>query len=141
MFVLDTNVLSELMRAHPDSRVVEWLDNQQPLNLFTTAITQAELTYGIQLLPRGKKRLHIEAMAARMFADVFRNRVLSFDSKAAAAYGALAAARKVAGRPISPFDAQIAAIALAHGFAVATRNVRDFEIGSLKVLNPWEDSS
>jgi predicted nucleic acid-binding protein len=137
MIVLDTNVLSELMRATPEAAVVRWVNTRPAASLYVTSITQAEILHGIQLLPRGKRRDALAAAAAEMFEHDFAGRVLPFGSDAAVAYAGIAAARRRAGRPISGFDAQIAAIARTHDADLATRNVDDFEGCGIDVLDPW----
>ena len=137
MIVLDTNVLSELMKAEPAPSVVEWVSSQPASRLFITAITQGEILYGIGLLPEGKRRNRIAIVAPAMFAEDFNNRILAFNSDAAAAYADIAVARRSKGRRISQFDAQIAAIARSSGAAVATRNVADFEGCGVDLINPW----
>lgn len=138
MIVLDTNVVSELMRAAPNQAVVHWVAAQPMASLYTTSITQAEVLHGILLLPPGRRRSAVEAAAAAMFREDFAGRILAFGSDAAPPYARIAAQRRRAGRPISQFDAQIAAIAAAHGAAVATRNVADFDGCGVKVVDPWQ---
>src|SRR5262245_61930380 len=119
MIVLDTNVVSELMKVDPTERVVRWIAGRSPTSLCTTAITQAEILVGVQLLPRGKRRDALEQVADEIFDEDFEGRVFSFDSDAARAYARIMAARRRAGRPISQADAQIAAIARSLGFDLA----------------------
>jgi predicted nucleic acid-binding protein len=138
VIVLDTNVLSELMRSAPDVSVTNWVGAQSAANLFVTAITQAEILHGVLLLPRGRRRDAIEAAAEAMFEEDFAGRILPFGSLAAHAYAEIAAARRQSGRPISQFDAQIAAIAKSAGADVATRNVPDFEGCGIKGIDPWQ---
>ena len=138
MIVLDTNVLSELMRSVPDVSVTNWVATQSTANLFITTITQAEILHGVLLLPPGRRRDAIEAAADAMFEEDFAGRILPFSSLAAHAYAEIAVARRQAGRPISQFDAQIAAIAKSSGANVATRNVPDFEGCGIKVIDPWQ---
>lgn len=138
MIVLDTNVVSELMKAEPAAEVARWTAAQPATMLCTTSITQAEILHGILLLPTGKRRGALEAAAEAMFEEDFGGRVLPFGTEAARAYAQIAAQRRRAGRPISHFDAQIAAIALAARAAVATRNVSDYEGCGVQVINPWE---
>ncbi len=138
MILLDTNVLSELMRAEPAPRVVDWIAAQPAQGLFTTSITQAEILHGVMLLPPGKQRDAFEAAAQAMFADEFAGRILAFGADAALPYAYIAVDRRHAGRPISHFDAQIAAIARCSGAAIATRNVADFEGCGVEVVNPWD---
>lgn len=137
MIILDTNVVSELMRASPDESVQRWVASQPPAVLQVTSLTQAEILHAIQLLPAGKKRAAIQAAADAMFATEFGGRILPFASASAAEYARIAVDRRRAGRPISQFDAQIAAIARAERASIATRNVSDFEGCGVKVIDPW----
>ena len=137
MFVLDTNVVSELMREVPRREVLAWVDARARRDLFLTAITEAEVRTGIAILPAGRHRRHLTRAADRFFREMFANRVLPFDAPAARTYAAIAAGRRAAGRPIGQFDCQIAAIACCRGASLATRNVRDFEDTGIEVLNPW----
>lgn len=137
MIVLDTNVLSELMRAAPERAVELWLAAQPQASVFVSAITEAELRYGLALLPAGQRRSGLTLAVERMLTEDFNGRILPFDSPAAIGFAELAAARRLAGRPISQADAQIAAIARSRGAALATRNVADFEGCGLKIVNPW----
>ncbi len=138
MIVLDTNVLSELMRPAPSASVVRWMALQPAVDLYMTSITQAEILHGIVLLPSRKRRSAFEAAVEAMFNDDFDGRILAFGSDGARAYAHIAAERRRAGRPISHFDAQIAAIARSNGAAIATRNVADYDGCGVKVLNPWD---
>jgi predicted nucleic acid-binding protein len=140
VIVLDTNVLSELMKPAPASKVTSWARARPARDLYLSSITQAEILHGIMLLPKGRKRDAIEAAAASMFEIEFAGRVLAFSSDAATPYARIAVERRRAGRPISHFDAQIAAIALTHGATVATRNVDDFEHCGIAIANPWTES-
>lgn len=137
MIVLNTNVLSEAMRPKPDASVARWLEAAPPASLFTTAISEAELLYGAGLLAAGRRRQALEQALRQLFASDFAGRVLAFDAAAAQAFAAIAVARRRAGRPIATLDAQIAAIARAHGAAVATRNLADFDGCGVEVINPW----
>lgn len=137
MIVLDTNVISELLRPKPEGAVEAWLTDQPPASIFTTTITQAEILYGVRLFSDGKRKKELLAAIEPIFAEDFAGRVLPFDEDAADAYATLAVARRQAGRPISQFDAQIAAIAISRGAAVATRNVSDFAEIGVAVINPW----
>ena len=139
MIILDINVLSEVMKPAPSPRVLEWLANEPASGLFTTAITQAEILYGIELLPRGRRRAALESAVEAMFEEDFAGRVLPFDSDAARVFPKIAAARRASGRPLTQFDAQIAAIARVHHAVVATRNDADFEDCGVAVLNPWRE--
>jgi len=138
VIVLDTNVLSELMRPAPSERVVRWVAAQPATSLYTTSVTQAEILHGIMLLPSGRRRIALESAAEAMFSEDFGGRVLPFGSEAAHPYARIAAERRRAGRPISHFDAQIAAIARSAGAAIATRNVADYDACGVQVINPWE---
>ena len=140
MIILDTNVVSELMRATPHETVVKWVSAQPVAVLHITSITQAEILHGILLLPAGKKRSAIQAAADSMFATEFEGRILAFASDAAADYARIAADRRRSGRPISQFDAQIAAIARSQRASIATRNIPDFEGCGVKVIDPWISS-
>jgi toxin FitB len=137
VIVLDTNVLSEMMRLDPDSTVAAWISAHPASSLFTTTVTQAEILYGVKLLPLAKRRSGLETALSEMFATDFAGRVLPFDQAAAQAYAEIAAARRRAGRPIAQFDAQIAAIARSRDAGVATRNVADFEGCGIGLINPW----
>jgi predicted nucleic acid-binding protein len=137
MILLDTNVLSELMRPEPNVDVIRWVDNQFTSTLFTNAITRAEIELGMALLPEGKRKQTLTVLAQDMF-DKFPQRCLSFEELAAVHYGRIVASRIKIGRPISVEDAQIASIALANGLRLATRDEKDFaEIPDLFVINPW----
>lgn len=126
------------MKAAPAAGVVEWVASQPASRLFTTAVTQGEILYGIGLLPKGKRRNLIAIAAKAMFAEDFNDRILAFNSDAAAAYADIAVVRRSKGRPMSQIDAQIAAIARSTGAAVATRNVVDFESCGIDLVNPWQ---
>ena len=126
------------MKSVPNVAVRDWMALQPAANLFVTTITQAEILHGILLLPRGRRRDAIEAAAEEMFEQDFTGRLLPFGSLAAHAYAEIAVARRQSGRPISQFDAQIAAIAKSVGAGVATRNVPDFEGCGIKVIDPWQ---
>jgi toxin FitB len=138
MPLLDTNVVSELMKAAPDIGVLNWIDGLPRTELFVASITQAELLYGVALLPAGRRRDEIARAVNTVFSDLFRERVLPFDSAAASAYADIGASRRRAGRPISAFDAAIAAIARSRGAPLATRNLSDFEGCGLAVIDPWK---
>ena len=138
MFILDTNVVSELMRPVPDPAIASWVAERATSSLFLTAVTEAELRFGLAVMPPGKRREGLATGLERMLKTGFANRVLPFDSGAARAYAGIAAARRRGGRPISQADCQIAAIARVRGMAVATRNVRDFEQMEIEIFNPWE---
>ena len=136
MIVLDTNVVSEALQSAPAPAVARFLKSYRSEDLFTTSITEAEMRTGAALLPTGRRRRLLESELDRTFND-FGERLLAFGSAASRQYAAVQAARARAGRPIQPLDAQIAAIARAKAFSVATRNVRDFENCGVKVIDPW----
>jgi len=138
MIVLDTNVLSEAMRPRPSRQVLSWLEEQPASQLFTTAVTVAEIYYGIELLPKGKRRDSLLAAAEAVFAVDFRDRILAFDADAARIFSQIAARRRRSGRPISQSDAQIAAIVALHGATLATHNVADFENCGIRLFDPWQ---
>jgi predicted nucleic acid-binding protein len=137
MIILDTNVISEMMRPTPAPQVQAWFAANPASSLFTTALTKAEILYGLALLPAGKRRNGLHAAALSMFDEDLAGRVLPFDSEAASIYPALAAERRKAGKPISQLDAQIAAIARSRGAAVATRDSGDFADCGLMLVDPW----
>jgi predicted nucleic acid-binding protein len=139
VILLDTNVLSEAVKLVPSPAVLRWLAAQEPLSVYTTTITQAEILYGIEALPRGKRQTRLATAAEQTFAEDFRGRILSFDEEAARRFGKIMGARSAAGRPISQLDGMIAAIALRHGASLATRNVADFEVCGIQVINPWTE--
>ena len=140
MIILDTNVLSELMRPRPSPRVAAWAAILPAAELFTTSITEAEIFYGIELLTAGKRREGLLRAAEAMFAEDFMGRICDFDSDAARIFSRIAARRRMLGKPISHADAQIAAIVRARGATLATRNVADFEDCDVDVVDPWSAS-
>lgn len=135
--LVDTNVLSELLRPRPDDAVLAWFAQQPADTLFVSAVTQAEMLLGAQFLPNGKRRTALRQTLDAMFSEDFSGRVLPFDAAAAAAYAELVAARSRTGRPISQFDGQIAAVALCRRARLATCNVGNFEGCGLTLVNPW----
>ncbi len=136
--LLDTNVLSELMRPRPDASVMDWFGRQQDAPFFISAVTRAEILLGIALLPAGKRRDALAASAEEMFSEEFAGSSLPFDDQCASEYALLVAARARQGRAISTEDAQIASAALVHGLALATRNGKDCGgLEGLLVLDPW----
>jgi predicted nucleic acid-binding protein len=139
MIILDTNVLSEVMRPAPSGRVLKWLAKESAFSVFTTTIAMAEILYGIERLPKGRRRAALESAAEAMFEEDFAGRILPFDSDAARVFPKIAAARRASGRPITQFDGQIAAIARSRGAGIATRNTGDFEDCGIAVLNPWRE--
>jgi predicted nucleic acid-binding protein len=142
MLILDTNVISETMNPLPSPRVLDWWAQQNESGeLYITAITVAEILYGVELLPIGKRRAALQAGAERMFGKVFAGHVLSFDEEAARAFPRIAADRRGDGRPITEFDAQIAAIARSRNAILATRNTADFQGCGVRLINPWQHNS
>lgn len=137
MIVLDTNVVSELLRPAPATQVEAWLSAQDGATVYFTAVGEAELRHGVAILPAGKRRTALTKAIEGMLEEDFRDRILPFDRAAASAYAAIAAKRRAAGRPISQFDCQIAAIARAHEATVATRNTGDYEGCGIDVIDPW----
>lgn len=138
MIVLDTNVISELMKPKGSSVVRKWVAAQPMTNLFITTITQAEILYGIALLLSGKRQNELNKAAQLMFAEDFTGRILPFDETAAIAFARIAAQRRQNGNPISQADAQIASICYTHQATIATRNVSDFEDCGITIINPWK---
>ena len=141
-FLLDTNVLSELMRTPPSTQVLAWFSHNARALMFTSAITQAEILTGIALLPESKRRTALAGACEAMFAQDFAGRCLPFDHLAAQQQALIVAARIRQGRPISTEDSQIAAIAIACGLTLITRNTKDFDtIDRLVCANPWQDNA
>ena len=138
MIVLDTTVLSALMRQTPEVSVIAWLDRQPAESVWITSITLFEARLGLALLPKGRRRQMLEAAFDRLLEEDLENRVLDFDSAAATEAALLAAARQKAGRPVDMRGTQIAGIALARRATVATRNVRHFRDLNVPVVDPWE---
>ena len=141
MILIDTNVVSELMRPIPARAVLDWFGTQDPSALHLSAVSEAELRRGVAVLPEGRRQDALRAAVDAMVAEDFAGRVLSFDSTAAVAFAAIFAQRQAAGRPISFPDCQIAATARTHGAGVATRNVDDFEGCGVAIVNPWEGAA
>jgi len=137
MIVLDTNLVSELMRRTPDPSVEAWVAAYTVEDLFFSAVGEAELRYGAAIMPIGRRRDTLASDIETMLDEAFENRVLPFDSAAARSYAEIAARRRASGHPISQADGQIAAIAHSRGMAVATRNVPDFDGMGIEVINPW----
>jgi hypothetical protein len=136
MIVLDTNVLSEEMKPAPDPAVHGWLARQNPLDLFTTVVTEAEILYGVAIKPDGGRKRDLEAAAQRVL-SLFAGRILPFDSAAAREFAQIVTDRRRAGRPIKDFDAQIAAITRSRGMTLATRDLQDFAGTGVQVVDPW----
>lgn len=138
MFVLDTNVVSELMKPQVEPSVESWVAAHARSSLYITTLTQAEILYGIAILPKGARQQRLQTLAQAMFQEDFAGKILPFDRAAARLYAAIAAHRRAKGIPVSQFDAQIAAICRAHQAVIVTRNVNDFTDCGLDIVNPWE---
>ena len=137
MIILDTNVVSEVMRERPDPRVFAWLESCDPVSLFTTAITEAEVRFGIVRLPSGLRQRKMLEEAEEIFRTDLGGRVLAFDRAAAAAFAEIAARRQKTGTRIHFADGQIAAITLVQGARLATRNVKHFQNCGIDIIDPW----
>jgi predicted nucleic acid-binding protein len=137
VILLDTNVISELVRPVPDRRVIAWFDGLGATPLALCAITVAELRYGLACLPAGRRRAALETAVTAMLTQEFADRILPFGAAAAEAYGELAARHRQAGRTVGQSDLMIAAIALAEGCRLATRNGRDFALTGVEVIDPF----
>ena len=138
MIIVDTNVISELLRPTPAPHVETWLAAQDGASIYFTTIGEAELRHGVALLPAGKRRSALARAIEDILEEEFRGRILPFDREAARCYAAIAVERREAGRTISQFDCQIAAIARACAAAVATRNTGDFSGCGLRLIDPWD---
>jgi predicted nucleic acid-binding protein len=137
VIVLDTNVVSELMRAEPATAVVEWIDRQPAEEVWLTSVTLGELLYGVGRLPAGRRKTELAARVEAMVAEDLDHRVAAFDEAAAAHYADIVVVRERAGRPISAADAEMAAICRSHGALLATRNIEDFSNTGVTLADPW----
>ena len=137
MFILDTNVVSEIMRPEPVEKVFQWIAKQPADVLFLTAISEAELRYGAAILPEGRRRESLQSQIDAMLKWDFEGRILPFDSEAARAYALIASERRASGVPISQADCQIAAIARSTGSVIATRDIGGFHGCGVEVVDPW----
>lgn len=137
MSVLDTNVISELMRPEPHAVVFDWVAAQPRASLYTTTISQAEILAGIAILPSGRKRQFLEAAARAIFEEELAGRILPFDEGAARCYACLFAMCKEAGRPIATADLMIAAVTRAQDASLVTRNTRYFDACGIPLIDPW----
>ena len=140
MIVVDTNVASELMRPSPERAVQEWVRSHEGSELCTTAITVAEILYGIERVPEGRRKEVLRSAAAEIF-EVFAAQVLPFDAAAAEQYALVVSQRDGLGLPIDGFDAQIVSICRAQRAALATRNLADFRKTGVELINPWQAGS
>jgi len=138
MILLDTNVISEIVKPAPSPAVISWLNDQDSATLYISTIVLAEIGYGVEALPEGKRKQTLSAAVDSFVDRAFVDRILAFDRDAAKLYGTLMAARRRAGQPLSALDGQIAATASSHGFQLATRNIRDFTNCGLVLVNPFE---
>jgi predicted nucleic acid-binding protein len=137
LIILDTNVISEGFRAQPAAIVRDWLDSQIPSDLFLCAPVLAELRYGVERLPPGRRRDELDRLVGNAERDLFANRLLPVDREAAHAFGRVVAERAARGRPIMPMDGMIAAIAIVNGMSIATRDVDDFAGLGIDLINPF----
>lgn len=137
MIVLDTNVLSEALRPQPSPRVLQWLNSEPAEALFTTTITEAELLYGVAVLPEGRRKLALREVILRILEERFLGRILPFDRAAAREFAAIAAGRRGAGKPIGEADGRIAAITRSRGAGLATRDVGGFHQCGIALIDPW----
>ena len=140
MIVLDTNVISELARQLPDPGVLSWLDSFEASEVATTAITAAELRYGVARLPDGRRKRELAVVIRGILTEDFHGRVLPFDERASVRYAEVVTGREQIGMPIGVADAQIAAICRDLSATLATRNIPDFEEAGIELVNPWRSS-
>lgn len=140
MIVLDTNVISELTRQTPDPGVLSWLDSQTASEVATTAVTAAELWYGVARLPAGHRNRELTAAIRGLLTEDFHGRVLPFDERASVRYADIVSSREQIGRPIGVADAEIAAICRDLGATLATCNIADFEETGIELINPWNQA-
>ncbi|CAN5366884.1 type II toxin-antitoxin system VapC family toxin [soil metagenome] len=138
MIILDTNIISEIMKPTPAANVISWINQQQATQLFITTITIAEIVYGLNTMPQGKRRSLLEDAFNKAIAAAFKHRILAFEETSAHLYGTIMSRRKALGRPLNILDGQIAAMALAYKAIVATRNTKDFTDCNLELLNPFD---
>jgi len=137
MILLDTNVLSELMRPRPDGAVLAWIDSHDPEELWSCTVVAAEVLSGLDLMPDGRRQEELRAKAEHMFSTLFADRIYDFDLRGARALGTIMKTRKRIGRPMDEMDALIAATAHVNGAQLATRNTSDFEHCGVVLIDPW----
>ena len=137
MLVIDTNVASELMDPNPAPVVARWFGEHDAEHMYLTAVSEAELLYGVAIMPAGRRRSALESVMTRWLNQGFAERILPFDSAAARIYAEISASRRHAGRPIGAADCQIAAISRSRGAVLVTRNVRDFKGAGVELVDPW----
>ncbi|MDU9049154.1 MAG: type II toxin-antitoxin system VapC family toxin [Candidatus Electrothrix sp. Rat3] len=138
MILLDTNIISEVMRRKPSDRVLGWLNLRNKEELFVSSITIAEICYGLRILPVGQRKKQLETHFEQFIAQGFTGRIIGFDESAARVYAEIMGLRKEKGRPMSLPDGQIAAVARSNNLALATRNIRDFGHCEIELINPFE---
>ncbi len=138
MFVLDTNVISEIFKPVPDAGVAAWMDSSFSIRSYVTAMTKAELLLGLANMQDGKRKAALGDVIGAFFTTLLKTPVLAFGDREAEAYAEIVSKRRFLGHPIHEFDAQIASVARSHGFAVVTRNVADFADCGINIVNPWE---
>jgi len=139
MIIFDTNVISEILKPLPNEGVIAWIESLSRQMIFTTTVTKSELLYGAFILPEGKKKLEKLKDLRDILDNDFNGKILNFDNDAADAFAEISASRKLLGKPISQFDAMIAAIAKSRGARLATRNTRDFDECGIDIINPWSE--
>ena len=138
MIILDTNIVSELMREQPSPAVADWIQSFDPNQFTITSITVAEILRGLARMAEGKRRRKLEQSFDGFIHDAFSSKILAFDEQAALLYGEISAGREKKGLPVDPVDLMITAIAKNHNAAIATRNIKDFEACGIKIINPWK---
>lgn len=141
MIILDTNVVSEPLKPEPEPSVLDWLNAQAPETLYLTTVNLAELLAGVEAMPAGRRRTDLHHALVERMMPLFEGRILAFDKQAAEAFARINVSAQAVGNPISFADGAIAAIASAHGFMLATRNVRDFKGTRIELINPWTRST
>ncbi|MDR3136353.1 MAG: type II toxin-antitoxin system VapC family toxin [Coriobacteriales bacterium] len=141
MIILDTNIVSEMMQKSPDQMVVDWFKHQDNEQIRITALTVAEIKYGISLLPDGRRKKALDAGASRLFGDIFKDKIVPFDSDAAHHYPAVHQSRRALGKSVTVMDAELAAICISNNAILATRNTKDFTGVHVRIVNPFSDKT